>query len=73
MSIAPSNSGAVNCAQILIIDDVIFEGDEQFLVMIGSISDDEVTEGDITQTCVTIEDDDGWLNEYIQHFRCFKC
>ena len=62
MSIAPSDSGAVNCAQIAIINDIIFEGNEQFLVMLGPISNDEVFVGEITQTCVTIEDDDGRLN-----------
>ena len=59
-SIAPSEDGTTTtCVDIGIIDDVIFEGDEQFLVTFGSISSDQVDVGPISQACVTIVDDDG--------------
>ena len=46
--------------EIAINDDVIVEGDEQFLVKFGDISNDLVTVGEVSQSCVTIIDDDGW-------------
>lgn len=62
VSVDPSDSGSINCAEIGIIDDVIFEGDEQFLVRFGSISNAQVTVGEIPVACVTIEDDEGQFN-----------
>ena len=55
-----SDSSNRRCVEIAINDDVIVEGDEQFLVKFGDISNDLVTIGEVSQSCVTIIDDDGW-------------
>ena len=59
VSFAPSDSGNVSCAQIIIIDDTFFEGNEQFLVRLQSFSNNQVMRGEISEACVTIVDDDG--------------
>lgn len=55
----PSDNSSRQCINIQIIEDEVYEGDEQFLVNLGAISNDEVIPGDIQQVCVTISDNDG--------------
>ena len=50
------------CVDIEIIDDSIDEYDEQFLVRFGNIPNAQAGEGPITEACITIIDDDGWLS-----------
>lgn len=49
------------CIDIPIISDVVYEGNEQFVVKFVNVPDaaNRVGVGDISQTCVTIIDDDG--------------
>ena len=47
---------------IPILDDITFEGDEQFLVTFGNLPNDQVGVGRINQACVTIQDDDSQLS-----------
>ena len=56
VSFSPSDSR--RCAQIAIIDDTLFEGDEQFLVKLQSFSSSQVIVGEISEARVTIIDDD---------------
>lgn len=58
-----SSTGRTLCVNITIIDDTIYEGDEQFLVTFGNNLPDPSLAGvgPITQACVTIQDDDGQL------------
>ena len=59
--LGPSDNSSRLCVEIMIIDDFIFEGDEQFLVRFGNFSDGRVEVGAIPQACVTIQDNDGQL------------
>ena len=45
-----------------IVEDDIYEGDEQFLVTFGNLPSDQAEVGVIGQACVTIKDDESWLN-----------
>ena len=59
MSFSPSDSRG--CAQIAIIDDTLFEGDEQFVVRLHSFSSSQVMVGEISEARVTIIDNDGMI------------
>ena len=52
------NTSSRLCVDIDIIGDVIYEGDEQFLVTFGNLPSDQAEVGAIGQACVTILDDD---------------
>ena len=54
--------GSRLCANISLIEDTTYEGNEQFLVTFGNLPDVAagVFVGLINQTCITILDDDGW-------------
>ena len=54
----PAGSNAMQCAAIALTDDVIFEADESFNLMID-VTTVGVTEGN-TLTIVHIFDNDGW-------------
>ena len=49
------------CINITILDDHVYEGDEQFLVMFGNLPNAEAGVGLIQQACVTIVDDESEL------------
>ena len=61
VSFARSDISSRGCAQIVIIDDSLFEGDEQFLLRLRSFSNSQVMTGEISEACVTIREDDGKL------------
>ena len=56
-----SPMGGQLCADIDLIPDVLYEGNEQFIVEFTNVPDsaNRVGVGAISQTCVTIFDDDG--------------
>ena len=54
-----SSMGARLCVNITIIGDIIYEGDEQFLVTFGNLPNNQTGVGPINQTCITIRDNDG--------------
>ena len=54
-----SSTGNMLCVNITIIGDIIYEEDEQFLVIFGNLPNSQAGVGPINQTCVTIRDDDG--------------
>ena len=58
VSFVRSDSSNRGCAQIAIIDDSLFEGDEQFLLRLRSFSNSQVMTGEISEACVTIREDD---------------
>ena len=62
MTFQPSATGGRLCVNIPILDDITFEGDEQFLVTFGNLPNDQVGVGRINQACVTIQDDDSQLS-----------
>ena len=49
------------CFSIPIIGDILYEGDEQFLVTFGNLPNEEANAGPIEQACITIVDDDSEL------------
>lgn len=49
------------CARILIIDDFLFEGDEEFLLRIQPFSNSQIMRGAVPEACVTILEDDSKL------------
>ena len=53
--------GGQLCADIDLIPDILYEGNEQFIVEFTNVPDsaNRVDVGAISQTCVTILDDDG--------------
>ena len=53
--------GGQLCADINLIPDTLYEGNEQFIVEFTNVPDsaNRVNVGAINQTCVTILDDDG--------------
>ena len=53
-----SSTGGMLCVNITIISDTIYEGDEQFLVMFGNLPNNETGVGFISQSCITILDDE---------------
>lgn len=59
VSFARSDISSRGCVQIAIIDDSLFEGDEQFLLRLRSFSNSQVMTGEISEACVTIREDDG--------------
>ena len=58
VSFGRSDSSSRGCAQIMIINDFLFEGDEQFLLSLRSFSNSQITIGEISEACVTILEDD---------------
>lgn len=56
-----STAGNKLCVDIPIISDVVYEGNEQFIVKFVNVPDaaNRVGVGAISQACVTIIDDDG--------------
>ena len=56
-----SSMGNQLCANIELIGDELYEGNEQFIVVFTNVPDstNRVGLGAINQTCVTIVDDDG--------------
>ena len=59
MTFVTTNTSSRLCADIDIIGDDVYEGDEQFLVTFGNLPNDRAEVGVIGQACVTILDDDG--------------
>ena len=57
-------TGSMLCVNITIIEDSIYEDDEQFLVTFGNLPNSQAGVGSITQTCITIRDDDGQYCRY---------
>ena len=53
--------GGLLCANLSLISDALYEGNEQFVVGFTNVPDaaNRVGLGAITQACVTIRDDDG--------------
>jgi hypothetical protein len=58
VSFARSDNSSRGCAQIVITDDSLFEGDEQFLLRLRSFSNSQVMAGEVSEACVTILEDD---------------
>ena len=56
-----SSTGSMLCVNITLIPDSVYEDDEQFLVTFGNLPNSQAGVGPITQACITIRDDDGWL------------
>ena len=46
------------CVDIPIVEDILYEGNEQFLVRFGNLPSAQAGVGLISQACVTIVDDD---------------
>ena len=59
-----SSMGSMLCVNITIIEDFIYEDDEQFLVIFGNLPNSQAGVGPINQTCITIMDDDGQYHRY---------
>ena len=61
----PSGDGQTVCGNVPIIDDDLGnEPNELFSVTITSVSDSDIAIGQESETCVTIEDNDGMLKHY---------
>ena len=57
ISFNTTNSSRI-CVSIPIIGDILYEGDEQFLVTFGNLPSAQARVGSIGQACVTIVEDD---------------
>ena len=53
-----SSTGGVLCVNITILEDTLYEGNEQFLLTFGNLPNGEAAVGPIVQSCITIRDDD---------------
>lgn len=53
-----TSSSSRVCFDPRIIEDSMYEGDEQFLLTFGNLPSDEANVGPIEQACITIVDDD---------------
>ena len=60
MIIVPvSENGSLFCIDLLILEDSMFEDDEQFELFFQNLPSEFATVGDIDTVCVTITDNDG--------------
>ncbi len=61
-------SGELGASLTLLItnDDIALENDEVFSLSISSPSDSRVQTGPVSETSITIEDDDGWWYTHVQ-------
>ena len=53
-----TNTSSRLCVNIDIVRDIVYEGDEQFLVTFGNLPSNQAEVGVFEQACVTIQDDD---------------
>lgn len=58
------------CVNIPIIEDILYEGDEQFLVTFGNLPSAQAGVGRIGQACVTIVEDDSQFSTPCQLASC---
>ena len=54
-----SDMGTRHCANITLIEDTRYEGDEQFLVIFGNLPNSDAGIGLTNETTIIILDDDG--------------
>ena len=59
LTFEPSSDGQRVCGNVPIIDDLLDEPNELFIVRITSVSNPNVMIGMNDETCITIIDDDG--------------
>ena len=59
ITIPVSDNGSVFCIDLLIVEDSVFENDEQLELIFQNLPSEYATVGDIDTVCVTVTDNDG--------------
>lgn len=59
ITVPVSEDGSIFCIDLVILEDSLFEDDEQFELIFQNLPNDFATVGDIDTVCVTIADNDG--------------